>query len=90
MTAATIAALVTVALTVVGTVILMLMVNYLPESPIRSYINQANSFWVFTAGLGYFLPIDRIIAVFESWIIVMGALVVYKIAYELISKIMVE
>ena len=38
MTAAAVAALVTVALTIIGAIVMMLMVNYLPESPIQAYI----------------------------------------------------
>ena len=51
---AAVAALVTVAITLIGSVIMLLMVNYLPESPIQAYISQANSFWVFANGLGFF------------------------------------
>lgn len=90
MSAAAVAALVTVAITLIGSVIMLLMVNYLPESPIQSYIVQANSFWVFAHGLGYFLPIDRIIVVFSAWVSVMFMVVIYKVVYELISKVAVE
>lgn len=90
MTAAAAAALVTVALTVVGAIIMLLMVNYLPESPIQSYINQANAFWAFTSGLGYFIPIDRILAVLSVWVVALGSIVVYKVVYELISKALME
>lgn len=90
MSAAAVAALVTVALTVIGSVVMLLMINYLPDSPIQSYITQANSFWVFCSGLGWFIPIDRMILVFSVWVSVMASIVVYKIVYELISKILVE
>ena len=90
MSAAAVAALVTVAITLIGSVIMLLMVNYLPESPIQAYITQANSFWVFANGLGFFLPIDRMIVVFSGWVSVMFMIVVYKVVYELISKVAVE
>lgn len=90
MTAAVAAALVTVAFSVVGAMVMLLMVNYLPDSPIQSYISQSNSFWVFCAGLGYFIPIDRILGVLSVWVACLFAVVVYKVAYELISKVMVE
>lgn len=90
MSTAAVAALVTVAITLIGSVIMLLMVNYLPESPIQSYITQANSFWVFAHGLGYFLPIDRMIVVFSGWVSVMFMIVIYKVVYELISKVAVE
>lgn len=90
MSAAAVAALVTVAITLIGSVIMLLMVNYLPESPIQSYIAQANSFWAFAHGLGFFLPIDRMIIVFSGWVSVMFMIVIYKVVYELISKVAVE
>lgn len=90
MTAAAVAALVTVALTIIGAIVMMLMVNYLPESPIQAYITQANSFWVFCAGLGWFIPIDRMLAVLSVWVTCMAAIVVFKVVYELVSKVLVE
>lgn len=90
MTAAAVAALVTVALTLIGAVVMLLMVNYLPESPIQSYITQANSFWAFCAGLGWFIPVDRMIGVLSVWVTTMAAIVVFKVVYELVSKVLVE
>lgn len=90
MTAAAAAALVSIAFTVIGAIVMMLMVNYLPNSPIQSYIAQANSFWIFANGLGYFIPIDRILAVLSVWVTCLFAVVIYKVSYELISKVLVE
>lgn len=90
MSAAAVAALVTVAISLIGSVVMLLMVNYLPESPIQSYITQANSFWVFCNGLGFFIPVDRIIVVFSGWVTIMFMVVCYKVVYELISKVLVE
>lgn len=90
MTAAVAAALVTVAFSVIGALVMLLMVNYLPDSPIQAYITQANGFWTFCAGLGYFIPIDRIVGVLSVWVTCLFAVVVYKVAYELISKVLVE
>lgn len=94
MTAAVAATLVTVAMTVIGAIVMMLMVNYLPESPIRQYIASTTSatvtFWTYCNGLAWFLPIDRMLAVLETWVLCLGAIVVYKVVYELISKVLVE
>lgn len=90
MTAAAAATLVTIAFSVIGVIVMLLMVNYLPESPIQSYINQSNAFWAFTSGLGYFIPIDRIYAVLSVWSVALFAIVIYKVSYELISKVLVE
>lgn len=90
MTAAAAAALVTVALSVIGAIVMLLMVNYLPDSPLQAYMAQSSTFWSFCAGLGWFIPIDRILTVFSAWVVVMFSIVVYKVVYELISKVLLS
>ena len=86
MTATAIATLITIGVTVFGAVVMLLMVNYLPDSPFTSYFQSAGSFWVFCRGLSWFLPISDMLGVFEVWVVVMFEIVVFKVVYELIGK----
>ena len=86
MTAAVVASLITVGVTVFGAVVMLLMVNYLPDSPFTAYFNSAGSFWVFCRGLAWFLPVSDMLGVLEVWIVVMFEIVVFKVVYELIGK----
>ena len=87
MTTAALTALITLGLTALGAFIMVLMVNYLPESPIQNFISGAGSFWAFCNGLAWFIPIDRMFAVLEVWVVVMWSIVVFKVVYELVNKI---
>lgn len=87
MSAAALAALITVGISVLGAFIMLLMVNYLPDSPIESFIVQANGFWRFCSGLAFFVPVAEILAIMEVWVTVMWSVVVFKVVYELVNKI---
>ena len=87
MTASTLAVLITAGISIFGAFVMLLMVNYLPESPIQSFIARASIFWGYADGLAYFIPVGEIIAVLEVWVSCMAAVVVFKIVYELVNKI---
>lgn len=87
MTATALAALITVGISVLGAFVMLLMVNYLPDSPIQSFIASANGFWQYCNGLAFFLPIAEMLSILEVWVVCMWSIVVFKVVYELVNKI---
>lgn len=89
MTTAAIATLITLGITVVGSVVMLLMVNYLPDSPLQSLLTSSEiglSFWNYAANLAWFLPVAEMLSVIEIWVVIMFEIVIFKIVYELIGK----
>lgn len=77
----------TLAIAIAIGVILVICQKILPDSPFQSFMSWSTEFSQYMKFICYFVPVARIIAVLEAWVLCMINWYVFRIIYKIADHV---